>query len=85
LNRSAILTFRDEYPDLVADESVEKAKELASHCVFIGRIYCAGNGGETYFAECFYGGEEIIEVTWALPTKSHELTRGRQKGLVFAA
>ncbi|MEY3854053.1 MAG: (S)-2-hydroxy-acid oxidase [Bacteroidota bacterium] len=28
---SAILTFRDEYPDLVADESVEKAKELASH------------------------------------------------------
>jgi FAD/FMN-containing dehydrogenase/Fe-S oxidoreductase len=28
---SAILTFRDEYPDLVSDESVKKAKELASH------------------------------------------------------
>jgi FAD/FMN-containing dehydrogenase/Fe-S oxidoreductase len=28
---SAILTFRDEYPDLVADESVERAKELTSH------------------------------------------------------
>jgi FAD/FMN-containing dehydrogenase/Fe-S oxidoreductase len=28
---SAILTFRDEYPDLVADESVEKAKQLAGN------------------------------------------------------
>ena len=28
---SAILTFRDEYPDLVSDEWVEKAQELAKH------------------------------------------------------
>ena len=28
---SAILTFRDEYPDLVSEESVEKAKQLAGN------------------------------------------------------
>jgi FAD/FMN-containing dehydrogenase/Fe-S oxidoreductase len=32
---SAILTFRDEYPDLVSDEWVEKAQELAKHTLLL--------------------------------------------------
>lgn len=32
---SAILTFRDEYPDLVKDELFEKAKQLASHTLLL--------------------------------------------------
>ena len=32
---SAILTFRDEYPDLVSDEWVEKAHELAKHTLLL--------------------------------------------------
>lgn len=32
---SAILSFRDEYPRLVAKEDVEKAKKLAQHCFII--------------------------------------------------
>jgi FAD/FMN-containing dehydrogenase/Fe-S oxidoreductase len=32
---SAILTFRDEYPDLVPDEWVEKAQELAKHTLLL--------------------------------------------------
>ena len=32
---SAILTFRDEYPDLVSDEWVERAQELAKHTLLL--------------------------------------------------
>ena len=32
---SAILTFRDEYPDLATDELLEDAKQLATHSLFI--------------------------------------------------
>lgn len=32
---SAILTFRDEYPDLVSDEWVERSKELAKHTLLL--------------------------------------------------
>ncbi len=43
---SAILTFRDEYPDLVGDHLVESARKLAAHCFqadeFIAREIDAG-------------------------------------------
>lgn len=32
---SAILTFRDEYPDLASDENLAAAKELSQHALFI--------------------------------------------------
>lgn len=32
---SAILTFRDEYPDLATDQNLEAAKSLAKHALFI--------------------------------------------------
>ena len=32
---SAILTFRDEYPDLANDDQIEAAKKLAKHALFI--------------------------------------------------
>jgi FAD/FMN-containing dehydrogenase/Fe-S oxidoreductase len=32
---SAILTFRDEYPDLSTDQNIEAAKSLAKHALFI--------------------------------------------------
>jgi FAD/FMN-containing dehydrogenase/ferredoxin len=35
LEPSAILTFRDEYPDLASDENLEAAKSLASNSYFI--------------------------------------------------
>ncbi|MFZ9262106.1 MAG: FAD-binding and (Fe-S)-binding domain-containing protein [Chitinophagaceae bacterium] len=35
LEPSAILTFRDEYPDLASDENLASAKELAKHAYFI--------------------------------------------------
>lgn len=35
LEPSAILTFRDEYPDLAIDENVEAAQHLAKHSFFI--------------------------------------------------
>lgn len=35
LEPSAILTFRDEYPDLATDENIVAAKHLAKHSFFI--------------------------------------------------
>ena len=35
LEPSAILSFRDEYPDLVGPDLVEKARKLAGHCLTI--------------------------------------------------
>ncbi|MDE3237211.1 MAG: FAD-binding protein [Bacteroidota bacterium] len=38
---SAILTFRDEYPDLASDANLEAAKQLAKHTFFIDEFIAA--------------------------------------------
>ena len=38
---SAILTFRDEYPDLASDENIEAANHLAKHSFFIDEFLAA--------------------------------------------
>lgn len=52
---SAILTFRDEYPDLVADELVSHAKTLAKNALmvdeFIAREIDKGNIAKSSFTE----------------------------------
>jgi FAD/FMN-containing dehydrogenase/Fe-S oxidoreductase len=40
LEPSAILTFRDEYPDLLRDEEREKALCLAEHCMTLEEFIC---------------------------------------------
>lgn len=37
---SAILTFRDEYPELVSDELKEAARELAKNCLLFDEFFC---------------------------------------------
>jgi len=53
LEPSAILTFRDEYPDLLRGENQTKARELARHCLsiedFIAREWDAGRISPTSF------------------------------------
>ena len=50
---SAILTFRDEYPDLASKENVEKAAHLAAHSFtieeFLSNEYAAGRIDTTLF------------------------------------
>jgi Fe-S oxidoreductase len=36
---SAILSFRDEYPDLVSPENKEKAEDLTSHCLLFEEFF----------------------------------------------
>ena len=55
LEPSALLSFRDEYPDLVEDETRESAIELAKHCMlfeeFMEREIDAGRINENSFVE----------------------------------
>lgn len=52
---SAILSFRDEYPDLVGNDLRPKAKELARHCLlvdeFLEREFKAGNIDRDLFTD----------------------------------
>lgn len=52
---SAILTFRDEYPDLVGDQLYIQAKDLSKHCYlfeeFIAREIDLGNIQESQFTQ----------------------------------
>jgi Fe-S oxidoreductase len=55
LEPSALMCFRDEYPDLVASEQKASAKELARHCFtfdeFIAQEFKSGNIEQSMFTE----------------------------------
>jgi FAD/FMN-containing dehydrogenase/Fe-S oxidoreductase len=57
---SAILTFRDEYPDLATDELLEEAKRLATHALFIDEFIAREMDKGNISAEQFHSDQKSI-------------------------
>ncbi len=57
---SAILTFRDEYPDLASDQQLEDAKRLAQHSFFIDEFIAREIDRGNITADQFHGEHKSI-------------------------
>jgi FAD/FMN-containing dehydrogenase/Fe-S oxidoreductase len=57
---SAILTFRDEYPDLASDDQLEDAKRLAQHSFFIDEFIAREIDRGNITADQFHGEQKSI-------------------------
>jgi FAD/FMN-containing dehydrogenase/Fe-S oxidoreductase len=59
---SAILTFRDEYPDLVSEESVEKAKQLAGHVFLLEEFIAREIEGKRILPSAFTEEKKLLKL-----------------------
>jgi FAD/FMN-containing dehydrogenase/Fe-S oxidoreductase len=59
---SAILTFRDEYPDLVSDEWVEKAQELAKHTLLLEEFIAREADAKRIMSSAFSSEKKLMKL-----------------------
>ena len=59
---SAILTFRDEYPDLVSDEWVEKAQELAQNTLLLEEFIAREADAKRITASAFSSEKKLMKL-----------------------
>jgi FAD/FMN-containing dehydrogenase/Fe-S oxidoreductase len=59
---SAILTFRDEYPDLVADEAVGRAKQLAENVFLLEEFIAREMEAKRILPSAFTGEKKLLKL-----------------------
>ncbi|MEY4610631.1 MAG: (S)-2-hydroxy-acid oxidase [Bacteroidota bacterium] len=59
---SAILTFRDEYPDLVADEAVGRAKQLAGNVFLLEEFIAREMEAKRILPSAFTGEKKLLKL-----------------------
>ena len=67
---SAILTFRDEYPDLLRDEEKESAKRIATNTFMIEEFLANELDAGNIDVRNFGDHKEANQTPWALSAKS---------------
>jgi len=59
---SAILTFRDEYPDLVSDEWVDRAQELAKHTLLLEEFIAREGDAKRITSAAFSSEKKLMKL-----------------------
>ena len=83
LEPSAILTFRDEYPDLALDENVDAANHLAKHSFFIDEFLAAEIQAGNISKDKFTSGTKSILLHGHCQQKAVTALSGSVKVLSF--